>query len=77
MKPAKVGRRRLAILLCSLSAITYLILLAAVLLFYGTPYNPLWWWVMAAALVAAAVLPAILIRPIEWVISGYTEEDPP
>lgn len=75
MAAANEGRRRLVILLCGSSGITCLVLMAGVLLFYGTPYNPMWWWVMAAILVAAAILPVILVRPIEWVIAGYREED--
>lgn len=45
--------------------------MAMVLVFYGTPYNPVWWWVMGAILVVAFVLPAALVPWIEWVMIGY------
>lgn len=50
-------------------------MMAAVLIFYGEPYDPLWWWVMAAVLLAACVLPFGLVLAIEWVVKGYREED--
>ena len=71
MKKANVGRRRLIILLCGSSGITCTVLMAAILVGYGTPYNTMWWWVMAAILAAAWILPLVLVRPIEWVIAGY------
>ena len=48
------------------------LLMAAVLIVYGTPYNSLWWWVMLGILIAAAILPGFLLgRPIEWIFEGY------
>jgi hypothetical protein len=48
--------------------------MAAFLLVYGTPYNPVWWWIMAAILVAAVLLPLSLVPAIEWVIAGYRSD---
>lgn len=76
MATASKGRRRLSILLCGLSGAACIALMAAILLLYGTPYNPLWWWVMAAILVAAFLLPLALVSAIEWVMEGYLEEPP-
>lgn len=76
MAMARKGRRRLGILLCSLSCAACTTLMAAVLLFYGSPYNPLWWWVMAAIVVAALLLPLALVSAIEWVIHGYLDKRP-
>jgi hypothetical protein len=76
MMTATKGRKRLSILLCSLSGVSCAALMAAVLLLYGTPYNPLWWWVMAAILIAAFLLPLALVPAIEWVIDGYRDQNP-
>lgn len=76
MTMAKEGRRRLSILLCSLSGISCAVLMVAVLLLYGSPYNSLWWGVMAAVLVAAFLLPLTLVSAIEWVIDGYRDRRP-
>ena len=76
MATANKGRRRLSILLCGLSGAACTTLMAAVLLLYGTPYNPLWWWGMAAIVVATFLLPLALVPAIEWVIHGYLEERP-
>lgn len=43
----------------------------AVLVFYGTPYNPIWWLVMAVILIASAMVPALGAPVVEWVIAGY------
>ena len=75
MMTATKGRKRLSILLCGLSGVSCAILMAAVLLLYGTPYNPLWWWVMAAILIAAFLLPLALVSAIEWVIDGYRDQN--
>ena len=76
MAMARKGRRRLSALLCGLSGTSCAALLAAVLLLYGTPYNPLWWWIMAAILVAAFLLPLALVSAIEWVMEGYRDDTP-
>lgn len=70
------GRRRLSILLCGLSGTGCITLMAAVLILYGTPYNPLWWWIMAAVVAAAFLLPLALVIAVEWVMEGYREERP-
>jgi hypothetical protein len=71
---SKEGRRRLKPLLSLLTGGPCAILMALVLLYYGTPYNPVWWFVMPMVLVAAFVLPWLLVRPIEWVIEGYLDD---
>lgn len=76
MATASKGRRRLSLLLCGLSGTACAALMAAFLLFYGAPYNPLWWWIMAAILLAALLLPLALVSAIEWVMAGYREEWP-
>lgn len=45
--------------------------MALILVFYGTPFNPLWWWVMGAILIAAAIVAMALAPVVEWVIDGY------
>ena len=65
------GRRRLRLFLCSLGGLSCAGSMALVLVFYGTPYNPMWWWVMAALLLGAVGLPALFIPVVEWVIAGY------
>src|SRR3546814_7277887 len=55
MATANKGRRRLSLLLCGLSGTACAAAMAAFLLFYGAPYNPLWWWIMAAKIGRAHV----------------------
>ena len=74
MTVANTGRKRLSLLLCSLSTISCLALMGAVVVIYGTPYNPTWWWIMGAVLFAAAILPLGLVSAIEWVIEGYRSQ---
>lgn len=64
----------MSLLLCGLSAGTCATLMAAVVLFYGSPYNAMWWWIMGAILFAAAVLPLALVPMIEWVMEGYQDQ---
>lgn len=45
--------------------------MVVVLVFYGTPYNPMWWPVMAAILLGSAVVSALGAPIVEWVIAGY------
>jgi len=73
MALATTGGKRLRLLLCGLSGGGCLLMMAAVLVFYGRPYNPLWWWVMGAILLAAIVLPLALASAIEWVMRGYSD----
>ncbi len=70
------GRQRLRLLLGAVSAVLCALAMAAVLVVYGTPYNPLWWWVMGAILAAAFLVVPLLASPIEWVIKGYQEREP-
>ncbi|MGF1630433.1 MAG: hypothetical protein ACFCUT_13250 [Kiloniellaceae bacterium] len=74
MTKASKGRVRLSILLCGSSGVSCATLMAAFLVFYGTPYNPIWWGIMAAILVAAILLPLVLVPMIEWVMAGYRDE---
>lgn len=74
MVPVKTGRQRLSLLLCGLSVSSCIVLMAAVILLYGAPYNPVWWWVMAAIVFAALVLPLGLVSAIEWVMEGYRRQ---
>ena len=69
------GRPRLRILLGALNGGTCLIAMVLVLVFYGTPYDPVWWPVMGAILAAACFLPSLLVPAIEWVIDGYNGDD--
>lgn len=69
------GRPRLRVLLGALSGGACLVAMALLLVFYGTPYDPVWWAVMAAALAAACLLPSLFIPAIEWVIEGYSADD--
>jgi len=69
------GRRRLRILLGSLSGGACLVAMVLVLLLYGSPYDPIWWPVMAAVLAAACLLPSLFVPAIEWVIDGYNSDD--
>ncbi len=70
------GRQRLRLLLGAVSAVLCAFAMAAVLVFYGTPYDPLWWWVMGAIQVAAFFVAPLFATPIEWVIKGYQEHEP-
>lgn len=72
-KDRSEGRRRLALLLSATSGGLCALAMAAVLVVYGTPYNPLWWGVMAAVLVAAVLVPRALAPAVEWVIDGYRD----
>ena len=65
------GRRRLRLLLCGLGGLSCAATMALVLVFYGTPFNPVWWWVMAAVLAGAFIVPAFFVPIVEWVIAGY------
>ena len=71
MTDSKEGRRRLTLVLCGTSGGLCALMMAAVLLVYGTPYNGKWWLVMGVILVAAATLPRLVVPAIEWVIQGY------
>ena len=72
---SRTGRRRLMLVLSLLGGGACLVAMGLVLVFYGTPYNPIWWWVMGAVLVAASLLSCLLAHPIEWVMRGYRGED--
>ena len=74
MPTANQGRRRLTLLLCGLSGVSCTILMVAVLLLYGFPYDLRWWWVMAGILVASFALPRALVFAIEWVMEGYRRQ---
>ena len=74
MTTATTGRRRLSLVLCGLSGTSCAVLMAVVLLLYGTPYNSVWWGIMAAILLAAFILPLALVPAIEWVIDGYRNQ---
>ena len=69
------GRPRLRILLGALNGGTCLIAMVLVLIFYGTPYDPIWWPIMAAILAGACLLPSLIVPAIEWVIDGYNSDD--
>ena len=73
---SKRGRQRLRLLLGAVSGGLCVFAMAAVLVFYGPPYNPLWWAVMGAILAAAFLVVPLLASPIEWVIKGYLEREP-
>ena len=49
--------------------------MAIVLVFYGTPYNPVWWVAMAGVLVFSAAVATLFAPIIEWVIAGYLGGD--
>lgn len=68
------GRRRLRLLLAAASSGACAAAMVAVLVFYGTPYNPLWWAVMAAILLSSAIMGAMCAPIVEWVIAGYLVE---
>ncbi len=67
------GRRRLRLVLSGLGGGSCATAMALVLVFYGTPYNPVWWAVMAGILVASAVVSALFAPLVEWVIAGYLD----
>ena len=69
-----VGRRRLRLLLCSVSGGLCATAMALVLIVYGTPFNPMWWLVMGGILAAAFVVPMVVVPVVEWVIAGYLED---
>ncbi len=66
-----IGRRRLALLLSLSGLLGCAAAMGLVLVFYGTPYNPLWWWVMGAILVVSFFLPRLLVPAVDWVRKGY------
>lgn len=70
---ASEGRRRLQLLLSALSGSLCLLLMLAVLVVYGAPYNHMWWLAMTAILALAIALPRFLARPVEWVMDGYRQ----
>ncbi len=74
-KLSNTGRRRLTVFLSCLSGASCALAMVMVLIVYGTPYDSLWWWVMAAILAGAFIVPRFLLYPIEWVITGYSNED--
>ena len=49
--------------------------MAATVVVYGLPYDPMWWWVMGGILLAAVLAPVLLVAPIGWVIEGYMREE--
>ena len=65
------GRRRLGILLSTMSGGLCGLAMIAVLIGYGTPYNSYWYWIMAGILGAAFFCPLLLLPAVEWVIKGY------
>jgi hypothetical protein len=67
----QTGRRRLSILLALVSGGLCFMAMAATVIVYGTPYDPMWWWAMGGILLAAVFAPVLLVAPIEWVIEGY------
>ena len=72
---SETGRRRMVLLVSILGGGSCTLAMAAVLIFYGAPYNSLWWFVMAAILsVMIFVLPRVLAPAIEWVIDGYKKD---
>jgi hypothetical protein len=68
------GRKRFGLVFGAAAGGLCAMLMALVLLVYGTPYNGTWWLVMAVILVAAIAAPRVLVRPLEWVLDGYREE---
>lgn len=68
------GRRRLRFVLAAASIGACAAAMLAVLVFYGTPYNPVWWAVMAAILLSSAIMGAMCAPIVEWVIAGYLVE---
>lgn len=71
---ARLGPKRLALLLSGSSGLACAAMMGVVLVVYGTPYNPLWWGVMAAIETAALVLPLALLPLVDWVIAGYRQD---
>ena len=69
-----VGRRRLRLLLCTVSGGLCAAAMVLVLIVYGTPYNPMWWWVMGGLLAVAALGPIAVVPVVEWVIAGYLKD---
>ena len=65
------GRRRLRLALSGLGGGSCAVAMVLVLVFYGTPYNPMWWAVMAAILVGCALVAALCAPLVEWIIAGY------
>ena len=48
--------------------------MAAILVFYGRPYDLTWWWVMGGIVIASFTLPRLLVIAIEWVMEGYRQQ---
>lgn len=69
------GRRRLRLTLGGVGGGLCALAMAAVLVVYGTPFDPVWWWVMGAVLIAAFLGPMAIVPVIEWVIQGYLGAD--
>ena len=69
-----IGRRRLGVLLCTVSGGLCAAAMLLLLIVYGTPHNPMWWWVMGGLLAVAAVGPIAVVPVVEWVIAGYLED---
>lgn len=74
MANATMGRRRLTVLLCGLSGSLCTLLMVAILVLYGRPYDLNWWWVMGGILIASFTLPRLLVYAIEWVVEGYRQQ---
>lgn len=73
-RQGRQGPRRLALVLSGSSGLACAAMMGAVLLVYGTPYNPLWWGVMAAIEAGALLLPLAFLPVIDWVIAGYRHD---
>ncbi len=65
------GRRRLRLALAGFGAGTCGAAMALVLVFYGTPFNPIWWAAMAAVMGGSTAVATLFAPLIEWVIAGY------
>ena len=69
------GRRRLRLLLNGLCGGFCVVGLAAVLVLYGSPYNPIWWAILAALAAASFVVPGLCVPLFEWALKGYLDTD--
>lgn len=75
-KHSETGRGRMVLLVSVLGGGSCALAMAAVLVFYGPPYDSLWWFVMAAILLVVTFLVPRMVAPaIEWVIDGYRQEN--
>ncbi len=70
----KEGRKRFGLVVGATSGLVCAILMALVLVVYGTPYNGVWWLIMLVILFAACVGPRLLVYPLEWVLDGYRRD---